>query len=72
MKIPKPRAHYAFHKMGPFDLIRVRIPDDDPKAGARALCAAYAYGRRNGLKFCGGLYVVPKSGNRYMVIRRVV
>ena len=69
MKIPQPRTHHNFHEMGVDDLKKVRIPDDDPNAGERARCAAYAYGRRNKRQFCGA--VETQRGKKYMIIRRV-
>ncbi len=49
----KPRNAYKFELMSIGDIKKIRIPEDDPRAGVRALCAAYAYGRRNGWIFCG-------------------
>lgn len=65
----KPRNKYGFDKLGVGDLLVVEVPADDPRAGARALCAAYAYGRRNGMKFFGHAYVTA-NGSRFMKIGR--
>ena len=67
---PRPRASYDFGIMQKNDLLRIRVPDSDPRAGLRALTAAYAYGRRNNQKFCGA-HSTTRSGNRSMTIRRV-
>lgn len=64
-----PRKHYSFAAMQPGDTIRIKIPEDDPRAGTRALCAAYAYGRRHGMKFFGKQHTTPVRGH-VMVIGR--
>jgi hypothetical protein len=69
MDKPQPRAKYDFGEMSVNDVKDVRIPDDDPEAGDRARCAAYAYGRRNDQQFCGA--VTTRRGKNYMQIRRV-
>ena len=66
--IPTPRKKYHFVAMKVGDVIDVEITPADPKAGARALCAAYAYGRRNNLKFCGK--TEEDGGKKYMRIAR--
>lgn len=58
----RPRKAYQFHLLQPGQSIRVPIPADDPQAGRRALCAAYAYGRRNKQKFFGKQTETPKRG----------
>jgi hypothetical protein len=65
----QPRKSYRFGGLQPGQRIRIKIPDDDPLAGRRALCAAYAYGRRNGMKFFGKVSITPKRG-KVMVIGR--
>ena len=66
---PQPRNKYDFDQMKKNDVKKVHVPDDDTNAGQRALCAAYAYGRRNNQKFCGATDV--QRGKTYMLIRRV-
>lgn len=66
---PQPRAKYNFHELPRDAVMSVKIPEDDPAAGSRALCAAYAYGRRNGKQFCGATGVVRNKN--VMLIRRV-
>lgn len=68
-KKPQPREKYYFHTMSKDDVMTIKIPDNEPKAGTRALCAAYAYGRRNNKCFCGATTVVRKKN--VMLIRRV-
>lgn len=63
---PQPRAKYAFDEMAVNDVKRIRAADG---AGTRALTAAYAYARRNGWQFCGGLDT--KRGVTSMLIRRM-
>lgn len=69
MEKPQPRKRYEFEYMKKNDVKRIHVPDDDTQAGARALCAAYAYGRRNDWKFCGATDV--QRGKTYMLIRRI-
>lgn len=69
MNNPQPRKKYDFHKMSVNDRKKFLIPDEDPEAGARARCAAYAYGRRNNQTFCGCVEI--QRGKTYMLIRRV-
>jgi len=64
------RSHYAFDKMAVGATKSIKIPDDDPRAGVRALCAAYAYARRNGWRFAGRA-AVTRNGNAVMHIYRV-
>jgi hypothetical protein len=63
---PQPRASYRFALMKVDEVYKVR---DEDGAGKKALAAAYAYGRRNGWKFCGAQDT--KRGIDYMLIRRV-
>ena len=63
---PQPRNQYHFESM---ELDEVRRYPDDGTSGKRALTAAYAYARRNGLQFCGA--TETKRGKDYMLIRRV-
>ena len=69
MDKPQPRAKYGFDDMQVNDVKDIRIPDEDPEAGDRARCAAYAYGRRNDQRFCGAVAI--RRGKNYMQIRRV-
>jgi len=53
-----PRNTYRFHDMAVGEILKFTNTDRDPRAGARALCAAYAVARRSGtgkkaLKFAG-------------------
>ncbi len=66
---PQPRAKYNFGDMEVNEVKRIHIPYDDLGAGDRARCAAYAYGRRNDLEFCGA--TAMQRGKHYMLIRRV-
>jgi len=66
---PQPRIKYDFHEMKKGDVKKIHIPDANPVAGERARCAAYAYGRRNNMQFCGSVEVQRKRN--YMVICRV-
>jgi hypothetical protein len=68
MKIA-PRNKYTFATMKSGDQIRFKIDPDDPRSGKRELTAAYAYGRRNKMKFFG--QVVKGRTHSYMVIGRV-
>lgn len=69
MDKPQPRAKYDFHEMRINDVKKFRIPDDNLERGERALNAAYAYGKRNGWKFCGCTEV--QRGKSYVLIRRL-
>ena len=69
MDKPQPRKKYTFATMKRGDVVNIRIPEDDPKAGVRARCAAYNYGMRNGKVFCGAVGLVRKKP--VMMIRRV-
>lgn len=67
---PQPRKRYNFERMAVDEVMRVRIPDTDLKAGDQARSAAYAYSRAHPkFKFCTGQEV--KGGKTYMLIRRL-
>ena len=66
---PQPRPNYGFETMKVNDVKKVLCPDHDAFAGERVRAAAYAYGRRNGWKFCGANDVI--CGKSYMLIRRI-
>ena len=65
---PTPRSKYQFGQMKVGEILDVEITEDDPRAGARALCAAYAYGRRHNMQFCGLTEIYRKK--KYMRISR--
>ncbi|MHB0965316.1 MAG: hypothetical protein ACYC36_02570 [Bellilinea sp.] len=67
--IPQPRIKYGFEAMKIDEVKRVPITANDPDAGIRARCAAYAYGRRNGQQFCGA--VMNYNDEPVMAIRRI-
>jgi hypothetical protein len=69
MKIPQPRKSYPFDTMAVGEVFSVKITAEDVRAGARALCAAYAYGRRNGQRYCGASRTA-RSGVKYLDISR--
>jgi hypothetical protein len=50
-----PRYEYDFSGMEIGDTKSFEVPSDDPKAGSKTLCAAYAYARRHGWKLVGRL-----------------
>ena len=65
----KPRTSYQFDRLEVGKSIRIQITDAEPLAAKRALCAAYAYGRRNGKTFFGKQSETPKRG-KVMTIGR--
>ena len=65
----KPRNNYNFGDLHVGETRKFRVTETDPRAGTRALCAAYAYGRRNGQKFFGAT-TTTRFGNTYMTIGR--
>ena len=69
-KVPEPRVKYDF---GSMELNEVKyFPLSEPLTerldAEKVLCAAYAYGRRNGMKFCGSTETRRKK--QYMAVRR--
>lgn len=68
--VPALNRRYHFARMWPGMAMSVPIPPEDPRAGDRALRAAYAYGKRNGMQFTGKK-VRGRRGNFTMRIWRV-
>jgi hypothetical protein len=75
--LPKVRNNYGFNELGVNEFYKFPITEEDPQAGARALCAAYAFGRRNGRIFSGQTDLRKGTGKnrgidkKYMLVSRV-